>query len=219
MKNYSGVSGAVIRRLPKYRRTLTDLLKNGIKVISSTEFGSLNQYTSSQVRQDLNNFGTFGLQGCGYNVERLYKQINMILGLENKYKMIIVGSGNLGQAIANYTHYYKSGFDTVALFDINPRMVGLRINGIQVYDYQELDEFLQKHPIDIGVITTNKDSAQEVADKMAAGGIQGIWNFAPKELIVSEEVAVENVHLSDSLHVLTYKLNQKRSGIEHRVSV
>lgn len=208
MKDFTIVSSAVIRRLPRYRRTLSDLLKKGVSVISSTDLGDLISYTASQIRQDLNNFGTFGLQGHGYNVESLYHQINGILGLDNKYKMIIVGTGNLGQAIANYTHFYKSGFDTIALFDVNPKLIGLRINDIEVLDFHELDEFLKQHRIDIGIITTNKGSAQEVADKLTKGGVKGIWNFAPTDLTVSKDMAIENVHLSDSLHLLTYQINQ-----------
>ena len=209
MKDFTIVSNAVIKRLPRYRRTLSDLLKNGVRVISSTELGDRISYTASQIRQDLNNFGTFGMQGYGYNVERLYKQINGILGLNNNYKMVIVGSGNLGQAIANYTHFYKSGFDTVALFDVNPKLIGLRINDIEVLDLHDIDEFLQHNQIDIGIITTNKDNAQGVADKLIKGGIKGLWNFAATDLSVPEDIAIENVHLSDSLHLLAYQINQK----------
>lgn len=208
MKDYTIVSNAVIRRLPRYRRALRDLLNKGVSVISSTELGNLTSFTASQIRQDLNNFGAFGLQGYGYDVERLYHQINVILGLDNKYKMIIVGTGNVGQAIANYTHFYKLGFDTVALFDVNPKLIGLRINDIAVLDFHEIDEFLRNNKIDIGIITTNKDSAQGVADKLTKGGIGGIWNFAAADLIVPDDIAIENVHLSDSLHILTYQINQ-----------
>ena len=218
MKDYTIVSNAVIRRLPRYRRKLSDLLKNGVRVVSSTELGNLFSYTASQIRQDLNNFGTFGLQGYGYNVERLYRQINGILGLDNKYKMIIIGTGNLGQAIANYTHFYKSGFDTIALFDVNPKLIGLRINDIEVFDFHEIDEFFKHNQIDIGIITTNKDSAQGVADKLIKGGIKGIWNFAPMDLEVPENIAIENVHLSDSLHLLSYQITQNNLRMKQRIS-
>ena len=219
MKDYTIVSNAVIRRLPRYRRALRDLLNKGASVISSTELGNLTSFTASQVRQDLNNFGTFGLQGYGYDVERLYHQINVILGLDNKYKMIIIGTGNLGQAIANYTHFYKSGFDTVALFDVNPKLIGLRINGIEVLDFHEIDEFLNHNQIDFGIITTNKDRAQGVADKLTEGGIRGIWNFAATDLVVPDDIAIENVHLSDSLHILTYQINQNNLKISNKDSI
>ena len=218
MKDYTFISNAVIRRLPRYRRKLSDLLKSGVRVVSSTELGNLFSYTASQIRQDLNNFGTFGLQGYGYNVEKLYRQINGILGLDNKYKMIIIGTGNLGQAIANYTHFYKSGFDTVALFDVNPKLIGLRINDIEVLDFHKIDEFLKHNQIDIGIITTNKDSAQGVVNKLIKGGLKGIWNFAPMDLEVPENIAIENVHLSDSLHLLAYQINQNNQRIKQRIS-
>jgi redox-sensing transcriptional repressor len=124
--------------------------------------------------------------------------------------MIILGAGNLGQAIANYTHYYKSGFIVAAMFDVNPKLIGLRINDIEVLDYEVLDEYLKNTEIDIGIVCTNKDSAQEVVDKLCAGGVKGIWNFAPTDLIVKEGIALENVHLSDSLHSLAYYINHNQ---------
>lgn len=218
MKDYSFVSNAVIRRLPRYRRTLKDLIQKGVHVVSSTELGDLISYTASQIRQDLSNFGTFGLQGYGYDVKGLYHQINTILGLNNKYKMVIVGTGNLGQAIANYTHFYKSGFDTVALFDVNPKIIGLRINDIEVLDFHRIDEFLGHNEIDIGIITTSRCSAQSVADKLVKGGVRGIWNFAAADLAVPDDIAIENVHLSDSLHILAYQINQKSINVKRRKS-
>jgi AT-rich DNA-binding protein len=218
MKDYTIVSNAVIKRLPRYRRILKDLLKKKVNVISSNGLGGLINFTASQVRQDLNNFGTFGLQGYGYNVEKLYNQINTILGLENTYKMVIVGTGNLGQAIANYTRFYKSGFQVVALFEVNPKLIGLKINDIEVIDFNEIDKYLSKNQIDIGIITTNKDSAQAVADKLAKGGVKGIWNFAAADLNIPDNIAVENVHLSDSLRLLAYHINQNDLRVEEKIS-
>lgn len=209
MKDYSVVSRAVVRRLPRYRRVLRELLKKGNKVISSTELAKLVGFKASQIRQDLNNFGTFGLQGYGYNVERLHNSISAIMGLKHHYRMIVVGAGNLGQAIANYTHFYKSGFDIIAIFDVNPKLIGLKINDIEVLDYSSLEEFLRRYKIDIGIVTVNGDSAQSVADQLVKGGVKGIWNFAMADLAVPDEVAVENVHMSDSLYMLTYHINQK----------
>ncbi len=218
MKNYTFVSSAVIKRLPRYRRVLKDLLEKGIKVISSTELSRIVGYTASQIRQDLNNFGAFGQQGYGYNVERLHSQIGVILGLKNDYKLVIVGAGNLGQAIANYTHFYKSGFHIMAMFDVNPKLTGLRINDIEVMDFGAIDEFLEKQQVDIGIITTNKDSAQDVADALAKGGVKGIWNFAAAELSVPDDIVVENVHLSDSLHMLTFYINQNDLRMKEELS-
>ncbi len=208
MKENGKISNAVIKRLPRYRRYLEDLMKKDVDRISSNELSSLIGYTASQIRQDLNNFGGFGQQGYGYNIKSLYAQIGSILGLNREYKMIIVGCGNLGQAIANYTHYYKAGFIVRGMFDINPRLVGITINDIEVMDYDKLEEYLEKDPIDIGIICTTKESAQEVADKLCMGKVKGIWNFAPMDLAVDENVALENVHLSDSLHSLAYHITR-----------
>lgn len=207
-ENTKTISNAVIKRLPRYRRYLNELKKKNVERISSNELSNLIGYTASQIRQDLNNFGGFGQQGYGYNVESLYNEISVILGLDQEYKMIIIGTGNLGQAIANYTHYYKSGFIVAAMFDVNPKLIGVRINDIEVLDYETLDEYLKNNQIDIGIVCTNKASAQEVVDKLSAGGIKGIWNFAPTDLMVNEGIAVENVHLSDSLHSLAYYINR-----------
>lgn len=212
MKKDTKISNVVIKRLPRYRRYLKELQKKGIDKISSNEFSRLIGYTASQIRQDLNNFGGFGQQGYGYNVDSLYKEISAILGLDQEYKMIIVGVGNLGQAIANYTYYYKAGFVVHGLFDINPRLIGLRINDIEVMDYELLVEYVEENQIDIGIICTTKDNAQEVADKLCFAGVKGIWNFAPIDLEVPRHVAVENVHLSDSLHSLAYHMNRNGEG-------
>lgn len=208
MKDNSKISSAVIKRLPRYRRYLSDLQKKNVDRISSNELSNLIGYTASQIRQDLNNFGGFGQQGYGYNIQSLYNEISSILGLDKEYKMVIVGTGNLGQAIANYTHYYKSGFMVSAMFDVNPKLIGLRINDIEVLDYERLEEFMSDNSVDIGIVCTNKDSAQEVVDKLCAGGVRGIWNFAPTDLQLPEGIALENVHLSDSLHSLAYYINR-----------
>ena len=210
MKDHEKISSAVIKRLPRYRRYLEDLLKKNVDRISSSELSVLMGYTASQIRQDLNSFGGFGQQGYGYNIKELHSQIGIILGLNQEYKMIIVGSGNLGQAIANYTHYYKEGFKVCAMFDINPRLIGLIINDIEVMDYNLIADYLTANNVDIGIICTNKDSAQEVADRLCAGNVSGIWNFAPMDIVVREDIALENAHLSDSLHSLTYHMLHKK---------
>lgn len=208
MKDGTRISNAVIKRLPRYRRYLKELQKKGVDKISSNEFSNLIGYTASQIRQDLNNFGGFGQQGYGYNVNALCNEISAILGLDKEYKMIIVGAGNLGQAIANYTYYYKAGFVVCSIFEVNPRLIGLKINDIEVIDYENLVPYVEQNGIDIGIICTTKDSAQEVSDKLSFAGIKGIWNFAPIDIEVPEHIALENVHLSDSLHSLAYHMNK-----------
>jgi redox-sensing transcriptional repressor len=210
MKDQLKVSRAVIKRLPKYRRYLEELKKKDVDRISSGEFSKIIGYTASQIRQDLNNFGGFGQQGYGYNVESLYRQIGVILGIDQNYGIVIVGSGNLGQAIANYMHNYGAGFSVFAMFDINPKIIGRRINNIEISNFGELGAYLKTRAVDIGVVTTDAASARNATDELVAGGVKGIWNFAPVDLRVPEHVALENVHLSDSLHSLIYYINRSR---------
>ncbi len=207
MKSTNKISNAVIKRLPRYRRYLKELSKKGVEKISSKELSNLIGYTASQIRQDLNNFGGFGQQGYGYSVDGLYNEISTILGLDQEYKMVIVGAGNLGQAIAKYTRFYKSGFKICGIFDIDKKLIGTELNGIEISDYEGLVEFTEENQIDIGIICVSKHSAQEVADKLSFAGVRGIWNFAPIDLEVPNRIAVENVHLSDSIHSLAYHMN------------
>lgn len=206
MRTNTKVSNAIIRRLPRYRRYLNELRKQGVQKISSNELSELIGYTASQIRQDLNTFGGFGQQGYGYSVEYLYNEINKILGLDKEYKTVVAGLGNLGQAITNYTYYGKIGFNIVGLFDVNPRVVGLVINGVEVQDTSKLEEFVRENNVDIGIICVNKESAQSVADTLVKGGVAGIWNFAPIDLEIPKNVAIENVHLSESLHTLAFQI-------------
>lgn len=206
MKENVKISNAVVKRLPIYRRYLEDLMKNDVERISSNELSSLIGFTASQIRQDLNNFGGFGQQGYGYNIKGLYKEINTILGLDREYKMVIVGTGNLGQALANYSKYHKSGFPVVGMFDINPKIIGLKINDIEVMDCDLLVDFLKENHVDIGIITTDKAAAQSVANKLVEGNVRGIWNFATIDLKVPKHIPVENVHVTDTLNVLAYHI-------------
>jgi redox-sensing transcriptional repressor len=207
MAKNTRISSAVIKRLPRYRRYLNELRKKGVTKISSNELSALIGYTASQIRQDLNTFGGFGQQGYGYSVEGLYNEISAILGLDKEYKMVIVGAGNLGQAIANYTYYYRSGFKVLGLFDINPKVIGLKINEIEVHDFENIVEYVEKNGIDIGVICVTRENAQEVADKLIFAGIKGIWNFTPIDIEVPDRIALENVHLSENLHTLAFQMN------------
>ena len=206
MANKPKVSNAIIRRLPRYRRYLGQLQTKGIRKVSSNELSEMIGYTASQIRQDLNTFGEFGQQGYGYEVDKLYKEINRILGLDREYKTVVVGVGNLGQAITNYTYYYKIGFNIMGLFDVNPKIIGNWINDVEVMDYNKLRDYVTREHIDIGIICVNRENAQRVADDLIAGGVKGIWNFAPIDLVVPENVALESVHLSDSLHALSFMI-------------
>lgn len=198
---------AVIKRLPKYHRYLMDLMKNDVDRISSKELSEKIGFTASQIRQDLNCFGDFGQQGYGYNVGELYGQICNILGLTKTYKTVIIGAGNIGQAIANYTRFEKIGFRLEAIFDINPKLIGIRIRDIEIRDIDYLDDYLKESSIDIGVICVPNNNAQKVCDILVKNKVKGIWNFAPVDLVTPEDIKIENVHLSDSLLTLTCLLN------------
>lgn len=203
------ISSAVIKRLPRYHRYLGDLLENGIERISSNELSTLMNVTASQIRQDLNNFGGFGQQGYGYNVEFLYNEIAKILGIDRQNPMIIIGGGHFGQTLANYDNFEKRGFVTKAIFDVSPKRIGKTVRGIMTYDMSELESWLSENPVKIAVLTIPKQVAQEVADRLVACGVKAIWNFAHLDLKVPADVVVENVHLSESLMQLSYRIAAK----------
>lgn len=209
MERKRNISMAVIKRLPKYQRYLREMLNNDVDRISSKELSEKIGFTASQIRQDLNCFGDFGQQGYGYNIRDLYNEINSILGLNRVYKEVIIGAGNIGQAIANYTRFDKLGFSLEAIFDANPKLIGLRIRDVEIQDIDQLSNFLKNNHIDIGVICVPRINAQKVCDMLVEGGVKGIWNFAPVDLVVPEDVIVENVHLSESILTLTYLLNER----------
>ena len=206
------ISRAVISRLPRYYRYLGDLLEAGVERISSNDLSKKMQVTASQIRQDLNNFGGFGQQGYGYNVKYLYTEIGKILGLDRTHNFIIIGAGNLGQALANYAAFERSGFILKSLFDVNPRLE-VAIRGIPVRMMDELVDFLKENEIEIAALTIPKSKAVEVADILVENGIRAIWNFAHTDLDLPEDVIVESVHLSDSLMTLSYNVSQRMEGI------
>lgn len=203
------ISLAVIKRLPKYYRNLGELLEKQVERISSKELSERMQVTASQIRQDLNNFGGFGQQGYGYNVEHLYSEIGKILGLTRSYHMIVIGAGNLGQAIANYTDFEKLGFVLDQMFDQKQSLIGQKIRGIRISDVADLEQYMKEHPVDIAAITIPKEHAPELAASLVQMGVRAIWNFAPTDLHLPDEVKVENVHLADSLMRLSYSLKEE----------
>lgn len=200
------ISAAVVKRLPRYYRYLGELLESGIERISSGELSKTMNVTASQIRQDLNNFGGFGQQGYGYNVEYLYLEIGKILGVDKKHNMIIIGSGNLGQAIANYANFEKRGFVVTGMFDKNPLLFGRKVRNIPIMPMEELQNFILDKNIDIAALTIPKQEAEPIANQLAEYGIKAIWNFAHVDLTLPGDVIVENVHLSESLMRLSYKL-------------
>lgn len=208
------ISQAVIVRLPRYYRYLGELLEEGVERISSGELSRRMKVTASQIRQDLNNFGGFGQQGYGYNVQYLYEEIGRILGVDRKHNMIIIGSGNLGHAIANYANFKRRGFIVNGMFDIDPDLIGKSVQGIRIRGMEELESFIRENDVQIAAITMPKTHAPEVADRLVRAGIRGIWNFAHIDLAVPEGVVVENVHLSESLMRLSYRVCSMEDGQE-----
>ena len=209
MNKDNKVSTTVIRRLPTYHRYLEDLVAADVNRISSKELSKLTGFTASQIRQDLNNFGGFGQQGYGYNVKELLEEIEKILGLNKVYNVVVTGAGNLGNAIANYRGFLDAGFKIIGVFDKNPNNPRYSDRNLDVHPIEKLEEFLRSNSIDIGIITTSKREAQEVADTYVRNGVKGIWNFATTDLEVPEEVALENVRLSESLYTLSYFIKDK----------
>lgn len=208
------ISQAVIGRLPRYFRYLGDLKDLGVERISSQELSRLMQVTASQIRQDFNNFGGFGQQGYGYNVEYLYQEIGKILGMDKTHHLIIVGAGNLGQALGNYMNFERRGFILKGIFDKNPDLYGKKVRGIAVQPMEEIEKFVKENEIDIAVLTIPKNSAVQVAEILVANGIKAIWNFAHVDLNVPPNIQVENVHLSDSLMKLSYNLERANREIK-----
>lgn len=198
----------VIRRLPKYYRYLGELVERKVERISSQTLADMMGISASQLRQDLNHFGEFGQQGYGYRVEDLYQEIGRIIGLEKEYNMIIVGAGNLGQALANYPNFGKRGFILKGVFDVNPKLIGLRLRDNEIMDIDRLEEFIRANDITIGIITVPKEAAQEVADRLVAAGVKAIWNFAPVDLKVPADVILVNEHLADRLMVISFRLKE-----------
>ena len=201
------ISKAVIKRLPRYYRYLGELLEDNVERISSNDLSKKMRVTASQIRQDLNNFGGFGQQGYGYNVKYLYSEIAKILGIDRQHNVIIIGAGNLGQAIANYTNFERRGFVIRGMFDINPKLIGLVIRGIEIRSVDDLETFIRENEIQIAALTIPKTKAPEIADRLVNAGIRAIWNFAHTDLVVPEDVVVENVHLSESLMRLSYRVS------------
>lgn len=205
--NEKVISPAVIKRLPRYYRYLGDLLKNDVVRISSKELSQKMNVTASQIRQDLNNFGGFGQQGYGYNVEFLYNEMGKILGLDKTNNVIILGAGNLGQALANNQEFEENSFKIIGLFDVNPRLVGMTVRGVEVYDIDMLEDFLSKHKVRIAALTLPRSKAPKIARELVELGVKAFWNFAPVDLNLPEDVIVENVHLSESIMTLSYRIH------------
>ena len=205
MSKNDSISMSVIRRLPRYYRFLSELNDQNIDKISSTKLAQIMNVTASQVRQDLNCFGGFGQQGYGYSVSQLKEEIKNILGLNNDYKAILIGAGNLGKAVAMHMNFEKLGFELIACFDNNEQKVGSKLNGITVKNESELDDFCNKNHIDTAFLCIPRVCVENVLDKLYSHGIK---NYSHYDINARyNDTMVENVHLSDSLMTLCYRMN------------
>ena len=201
------ISDAVIRRLPRYYRQLTDLCSRGVVRISSHSLGQEMNITASQIRQDFSCFGEFGQQGYGYNVEELRAEIGHILGVDNDHHLVMIGVGNLGHALLQNFPFSHTGFTVDAAFDISPSVIGTSVNGVPIYSMNDLDSFIREHKVDVVVLTIPQSVAQDTASHLINLGVKGFWNFTNIELEAKDpEVKIENIHFSDSLLTLSYRI-------------
>ena len=214
----SDVSSAVIRRLPRYHRCLGDLIRAGELRISSAELAKIMGVTASQIRQDLNCFGGFGQQGYGYNIKFLYNKISELLGVNEGFNAVIIGAGNLGSALAATHMFERRGVNRLAMFDVNPKLVGTKIYNVPVLHIDELYDFCITNNVHIGVLTVPKEAAYNITETLIKAGIKGIWNFANMEIkLDTPGVIVENIHLGDSLMALCYEIKTKNSSGDENV--
>lgn len=211
MSRYPGVSLSVIRRLPRYHRFLGELIDKNVERISSREFAQLIGVTASQIRQDLNCFGGFGQQGYGYNVKNLFDEIGKILGLNRLKPTILIGAGNLGLALANHMNFDRRGFHLIGIFDSDPRKIGIQIKDLAVQGKDRMKGFCEQHHPEVAILTVPQEGVYDLALELVGLGIRGFWNFSQRDLFLDlpQDIAVENVHLEDSLMTLGFDLSQK----------
>ena len=211
------ISPAVVRRLPRYYRYLRELLKEGITRISSSELSARMNVTASHIRQDLNCFGGFRQQGYGYNVHYLFASISEILGVGAGFHAIIIGAGDLGRALVHLSMFEKRGVDILGMFDSDPAMAGTTVAGVTIYDLATLEDFCQRMPVDIAVLTLPKEDVPAVAERLVKCGVKGLWNYMGVELDYSrDDIIIENVHLGDSLMILNYEICRKMQEDEEK---
>ena len=209
MPKRDNISMSVIRRLPRYYRFLSDLMQNHVSRISSRELSDKMGLTASQIRQDLNCFGGFGQQGYGYMVEQLHREIGNILGLSQNHQCILIGAGNLGRAVATHMSFEARGFSLIGIFDQNQKLIGTSIRGIPVQDISHLEDFCKKNKPNMAILCVPRDSVAALADRLYSLGIRNYWNFSHYDLAIKfPDVIVENVHLSDSLMTLGYRISE-----------
>jgi redox-sensing transcriptional repressor len=204
-----GIPEATVARLPVYLRALNHLTANGIDTVSSGALAEAAGVNSAQLRKDLSYLGSYGTRGVGYDVRYLLHQIGREVGSTRDWPVIIVGIGNLGTALANYSGFYSRGFRVVGLVDPNPELVGKQIHGLAISDLTELEDVVSRTAAAIGVIATPADAAQAVTDRLVYLGVTSILNFAPTVLVVPDGVNVRKVDLGQELQILAYHEQRK----------
>ena len=212
------IPDATVARLPLYLRALVQIAEAGEPTVSSEELADAVGVTSAKVRKDLSYLGSYGTRGVGYDVWQLIHEIREELGLTLHRPIVIVGIGNLGQALAHYRGFTERGFRVAALVDTDPAKLGMRIEGLEVCALDELDELVRIHEIAIGVVATPAGAAQAVVDRMVAAGLHSILNFAPAVVIAPTDVTVRKVDLAVELQILAYYQQRGSEGRAPRLS-
>ena len=216
-QNYGYLYGSAGKRYPRYFRCLRELLMNGVMKVSSAELAEKLGLTPSQVRTDLNGFGGAGQQGYGYNVHYLFASISEILGVGAGFHAIIIGAGDLGRALVHLSMFEKRGVDILGMFDADASMAGVEVAGVTIYDLNSLEDFCQRMPVDIAVLTLPKEDVPAVAERLVKCGVKGLWNYMGVELDYSrDDIIIENVHLGDSLMILNYEICRKMQEDEEK---
>lgn len=208
MSKNNSISMSVIRRLPRYYRFLSELDEQGIERISSNKLAQIMNVTASQVRQDFNCFGGFGQQGYGYSVSQLRLEIQKILGLNNQYQAILIGAGNFGTAIAGYLDFNKLGFSLIGGFDVDKNKIGMSLGNITVSDEAELESFCENYRVDVAFLCIPVQNVENTLDRLYRLGVKSFWNFSHYDITAKyADTVVENVHLSDNLMTLCYRMS------------
>lgn len=210
MSKNEAISMSVIRRLPRYYRFLSELDEQHVERISSNKLAQIMNATASQVRQDLNCFGGFGQQGYGYSVSGLRQEIQKILGLNSHYRAVLIGAGHFGTALANHVDFNRLGFSLIGGFDTDKSKIGMSIGDIVVQDEAELESFCKANRVNAAFLCIPKQNVESTLNRLYALGVRCYWNFSHYDITAKyTDAVVENVHLSDSLMTLCYRMTNR----------
>ena len=209
-KETNDIPEIIVSRLPIYYQYLKNLQNSAKEYVSSEELAELTGFSSSLIRKDLSYFGTFGRKSYGYDVFCLFQQINIIMGFNYKKKIIIIGAGHLGQALAYNKGYTERGYELVSIFDKNPNLIGLVINDIEVKSINNLENFIENNKVDVAALSVPGTAAQKITNRLVDSGIKAIWDFTELPLEVPDDVILEEQLINEGLCKLSVKMNQIR---------